>query len=264
MTAANHSNYLAVERQRIICSVLQRKGSVRTTELMRLLRVSLGTIRADLRELEHAGYVERVWGGAVAKLPFIGERELFLKERASLHRAEKRRIGKYAAQLIQPGQTIIVDAGSTTVELIHHLPRTMDSLRVITNALNVAAAAALIAGVELVMTGGVLRRTTSALVGAEVIRALRREKADWVFLAANGVSFEAGLTASNVWEAEVKRTMAQRGARVVLLADSSKFGQRHSARVIGLDTLDMVITDTGLGDEDARALEAASLEVVRV
>src|SRR5215470_12925223 len=174
---------LAVERQRIILETLDREGAVRNAELKELLNVSMATIRSDLRELETAGVCEVIWGGAVSKRRLASDSESFLAERSKLHPDAKRRIGARAAQLVEVGQTLIIDAGSTTVELVHHLPRDWDYLRIVTYALNVATIAAQFPYIELVMTGGILRHLTRSLIGPQVLRAIENVNADWVFLA---------------------------------------------------------------------------------
>lgn len=258
------SSPLAVERQRIIHEILEREGAVRNTELKELLNVSVVTVRADLRELEKAGVCEIIWGGAVYKGPTVSDHESLLSERSRLNPEAKRRIGACAAQIVEAGQTIIVDAGSTTVELVHHLPRDLEYLRIVTPALNVAAAAAQFPKVELVMTGGILRHLTRSLVGPQAIRSLEMFNADWTFLASGGFSIEHGVTTSNMLEIEVKRTMVQRASRLALLADSSKYGKVRSLTVVPLAQVDMLITDNGMDEADAQALEKLGIEVLRV
>lgn len=256
------SALLAVERQRIIAEILKREGAVRTVELCELLRVSAVTIRADLRDLESAGVCSIIWGGAVSKTPPT-EEEAFLDQRSTLHRERKQRIGQRAAQLVTSGQTIIVDAGTTTVEIIKHLPQTFDYLRVITPALNVAAAASSYAYLELIMPGGILRPITRSLIGPQTLHSLRLFNADWTFLACGGFDVPHGVTASNTLEAEIKRTMVEQGARVALVADSSKFGIVRSLNVAPLTELDVLITDDQLADEAAVSLSATGIEVIR-
>ena len=125
------------------------KVSFATPNLKQILQVSTVTIRADLRELETAGICEIIWGGAVYKQPVVEAEPLLLTKRSKLNLEAKQRIGARAAQLIESGQTIIVDAGSTTVELVRHLPHDLEYLRIVTQALNIAAAAVQFPQVEL-------------------------------------------------------------------------------------------------------------------
>src|SRR5215470_12850690 len=126
---SNEGTLLAVERQRIIQDILDREGTVRTAELKEILNVSVATIRSDLRELESTGACEVIWGGAVSKRRPASDSEAFLLERSKLNAEAKRAIGARAAQLVEVGQTILVDAGSTTVELVQNLPRDWEYLR---------------------------------------------------------------------------------------------------------------------------------------
>ncbi|MFN8376752.1 MAG: DeoR/GlpR family DNA-binding transcription regulator [Anaerolineae bacterium] len=259
------SSLLAVERQRLIRDILEREGVVRNAELKELLKVSAVTIRSDLRELENAGICEVIWGGAVYKRP-IPELEYVgrLTERSQLHPEPKRRIGARAAQLVEEGQTIIVDAGSTTVELIHSLPRNLEYLRIVTAALNIATAASQFPYVELVMTGGVLRHLTHSLIGPQVMRSLEMFNADWAFIASEGFDIARGLTASNLLEVEVKRAIIERTPRNVLMADSSKFGKILPLNVASMRQMHTLITDSDLSAEGIAALKQAEVEVLVV
>jgi DeoR/GlpR family transcriptional regulator of sugar metabolism len=260
----DESTLLAVERQRIIREILEREGVVRNAELKQLLQVSAVTIRSDLRELETAGICQTIWGGAVYVEPVMAQETTRLAARSSINYEAKQRIGARAAQLIEAGQTLIVDAGTTTVELVRHLPRDLDYLRIVTPALNIADAATLFPQVELVMTGGILRHLTHSLIGPQVMRSLEMFNADWAFIASGGYSAEHGITTGNMLEIEVKRTMIQRANRVVLLADSSKYGTVMSLNVAHMREIDILITDTELSDSHLEALTHHGVEVLRV
>jgi DeoR family transcriptional regulator of aga operon len=255
---------LAVERQDFILNLLLRDGVVRNNTLKELLGVSLATIRADLRELESAGACEIVWGGAVAKNRSHASRDLPVVYPVEDAHDAKRRIGKRAAQLLESGQTILVDAGSTTVELVHHLPDDLHDLRLITPGLNIAVAAAQYPQVEVILTGGILRHLTRSLIGSQVQSTLDRVNADWAFIATGGFGVEHGVTTSNVLEADVKRLLEARAAKAVILADSSKFGRVLSLCVVPLSQIDILISDVGLSDEAAEAIGACGVEVLRV
>jgi DeoR/GlpR family transcriptional regulator of sugar metabolism len=257
------STLLAVERQRIIREILEREGVVRNAELKEILQVSTVTIRSDLRELESAGLCEIIWGGAVYKRPVIEAEPLLLNRRSKLNQEEKQRIGARASQLLEAGQTIMVDAGSTTVELVRQLPRNIEYLRVVTPALNIAAAVVQFPQVELVMTGGVLRNLTYSLIGPLVMRSLEMFNADWAFIAAGGYTLDHGVTTSNILEMEVKKMMIERAQKVALLVDHTKFGNPLSLSVATLDQIDVIVTDTGLSDEHTRQLEDLGVEVIR-
>ncbi len=259
-----HDNLLlAVERQRRISGILQREGAVRTAELTRLLNVSAVTVRSDLSELQKTGECEIIWGGAVSKRPPADQLSL-LHPRTSLNRDSKRRIGKKAAEFIEVGQTVFIDAGSTTVEIVNNLPRNLEFLRVVTPALNVAVAATHYPFVELAMPGGVLRNLTRSLIGAQTLRSLEMFNADLAFIASAGFSVESGVTTGNILEVEVKRTMVQQSKRVILTADGSKYGHCLSLNVAPITEIDALISDQQLGDADVAELRAVGVDVFRV
>lgn len=253
---------LAVERQRIILDILKREGVVRTAELCEMLNVSAVTIRSDLRDIKQAGECEIIWGGAVSKAP-AGDVETQLEQRGKINYESKKRIGARAAELIEVGQTIILDAGTTTVEIVNHLPRDLEYLRVITPALNVAIATTHYPYIELVMPGGILRSLTRSLVGSQTLRSLELFNADWFFLASGGFDLEHGVTTGNIMEVEVKRTMLKQAARVVLVADGSKYGRILSLNVTPLSKIDVLVTDHQMSAADVKAVEAVGVTVLR-
>jgi DeoR/GlpR family transcriptional regulator of sugar metabolism len=244
--------------------MLEREGVVRTAELKQILQVSTVTIRADLRELESAGICQMIWGGAVYIKPIVNPDPASIAERSNLNLEAKRRIGMRAAQLLEVGQTIILDAGTTTIEMIRSLSHELDYLRVVTPALNVAAAATQFPQVELVVTGGILRNLTHSLIGPQVIQSLNTFNADWAFIASGGYSPERGVTTGNILEVEVKQTIIRRATRVVLLADSSKCGTVLSLNVAPMSDVNMLISDTDLSDAYVDAFTQQGVEVIRV
>lgn len=259
---SNDTTPLAVERQRFILNILKREGVVRTAELCELLNVSAVTIRSDLRDLEQLGECELIWGGAVSQKP-AAEAEMRLEQRSKINHKSKESIGARAAQLIEVGQTVILDAGTTTVEIVNHLPRDFDYLRVITPALNVAVATTHYPYIELVMPGGVLRNLTRSLIGPQTLRSLEMFNADWCFLASGGFDIKHGVTTSNIMEVEVKRTMVKQATRVALVADGSKYGRTLSLNVTPLENVDVIITDHLMSDADVQAVEAVGVTVLR-
>ena len=255
---------LAIERQRFIQQVLEQEGAVRTAELKQMLQVSAVTIRADLRELESAGICQMIWGGAVYIKPIVENDPLSIAARSKLNSDAKSRIGLRGAQLLEVGQTVILDAGTTTVELARSLSHDLDYLRIVTPALNVAAVAAQFPQVELVVTGGILRNLTHSLIGPQTIQCLSAFNADWAFIASGGYSVEHGVTTGNILEVEVKQTMIEHAARVVLLSDSSKCGTTLSLTVAPITDIDILITDTSLPDKDMNRFIEQGVEVIRV
>lgn len=250
----------APERQQAILRLARERGRVEVLALADEFQVTAETVRRDLKALGRAGLLRRVHGGAipVGRLDF----EPDLAERESTAVAEKERIARAAlAQLPEDG-SIVLDAGSTTAALAAVLP--LDAgLTVVTHALPVAARLADHPGIELHVVGGRIRHRTRAAVDAWALRTYGEINADVVFLATNGFAPESGLTTPDLAEAAVKRVLLDAGRRVVLLADSQKFGQEHFARFGSLGRVDLLITDRGLSTGDARAIEAGGTEVYR-
>ena len=250
----------AAERQQEIMRLARDSGRVDVLSLAEEFQVTAETVRRDLKALDRAGLVRRVHGGAipVGHLDF----EPDLAERDTVAADEKDRIARAALAELPVDGSVILDAGTTAARLAAGLP--VDSaLTVVTHALPVATRLADHPGIALHLVGGRVRHRTRAAVDAWALRAYAEIKADVVFLATNGFSLDGGLTTPDLAEAAVKRAVVGAARRVVLLADSAKFGQQHFARFGDLADVDLLITDTGLAPDDARAIEAQGTEVVR-
>jgi DeoR family fructose operon transcriptional repressor len=250
----------APERQQEILRLARERGRVEVLSLAEEFQVTTETVRRDLKALDRAGMVRRVHGGAIpaGRLDF----EPDLTERDSLAAREKDRIAQAALAELPAEGSVILDAGTTAARLAAAFP--VDSaLTVVTHALPVAARLADHPGVSLHLVGGRVRHRTRAAVDAWALRAYAEVHADVVFLATNGFSPDGGLTTPDLAEAAVKRAVLAAARRVVVLADSGKYGERHFARFGDLSQVDVLVTDTGLADEDARAVERQGVEVVR-
>ncbi len=243
--------------------ILERARShsrVEVAVLARELDVTTETIRRDLTILEQQGQVRRVHGGAV-HVQRLGY-EPSVTARRERQTAEKARIGRTALDLLPDGGSILIDSGTTTMELARRLP-TDRALTVVTNSLPVASLLAEWPQVELLALGGRLREVTKALVGPWPMAALERLHVDVAFIGANGVTPEAGLTTPDLAEAQVKSAMVAAGGLVVCLADHTKIGQTQLCRFADLSQVDVVVTDAGLDDELAAELGAAGPRVIR-
>ncbi|MEU5773844.1 DeoR/GlpR family DNA-binding transcription regulator [Streptomyces venezuelae] len=250
----------APERQQEILRLARDGGRVDVLSLAEVFRVTAETIRRDLKALDRAGLVRRVHGGAIpaGRLDF----EPDLAEREGTAADEKDRIAHAALAELPAEGSVVLDAGSTVARLAAALPLE-STLTVVTHGLPTAARLADHPGIQLHLIGGRVRQRTRAAVDAWALRAYGEIRADVLFLAANGFSAEAGLTTPDLAEAAVKRAAVAAARRVVLLADSAKHGQEHFARFGDLSDVDLLITDTGLTDDDAAAIERGGTEVVR-
>ncbi|WP_372408200.1 DeoR/GlpR family DNA-binding transcription regulator [Streptomyces luteireticuli] len=251
----------APERQQEILRLARAGGRVDVLSLADAFQVTAETVRRDLKALDRAGLLRRVHGGAIpaGRLDF----EPDLAEREATAANEKDAIARAAlAELPGTDGSVILDAGSTVARLAARLPLET-GLTVVTHALPVAARLADHPGIALHLIGGRVRHRTRAAVDAWALRAYGEIKADVAFVATNGFSPDGGLTTPDLAEAAVKRAAVASARRVVLLADSAKYGKQHFARFGDLSDVDLLVTDAGLDDDAVRAVERAGTAVVR-
>ena len=251
----------AEERQQAMAQLIGQHGRLSVAELAETFSVTTETVRRDLSTLERIGLVRRMHGGAVpaSSLTVI---EAGLLERDQVNPGAKDAIAAAAVKLLPPpGSVIVLDAGSTTARLATVLPRD-HRLTVVTHAVPVAARLAGLPPLELHLLPGRVRTKTQAAVGADTVAALADLRADVSFVATNGISTTYGLTTPDRDEAATKRAIVTAGRRVVVVADASKVGIENAQRFASLADLDVLVTDSGIEDEDRAALEKAGLEVV--
>jgi DeoR family transcriptional regulator of aga operon len=252
---------LSEERRRAILDLVQDDGRVLVRDLAKRFRTSLITIRKDLEFLHHQGQLERTHGGALpVKTGALMDSSLQEKER--LHRPEKTRIAAAAARMIGKGQVIILDSGTTTTTIARSC-RHLKNLTIITNAINIAAELA-DSTVEVILTGGALRKNSFSLVGPLAEESLRKLSADLLFLAVDGFDVNYGLTTPNLLEARVNRAMAESARRTVVVCDSSKFSRRSLSLILPTSSVHETITDKKIPKRDLKALRDANIEVTLV
>lgn len=249
------------ERRREILALLNRDGRVLVKDLARHFRISQITIRKDLEFLDGQGVVQRTHGGA---LPLQAGALLdpSLREKEKLHRKQKTLIAEAAARLVEEGQSVLLDSGTTTTAIARAL-KDMAQLTVITNAINIAAE---LAGtnVEVILTGGMLRKNSFSLVGPLAERTLRQLSADVLFLGVDGFDTKAGLFTPNLLESEVNRAMVEIARRTIAVCDSSKFGRRSLCNIMPVTAVQEVITDKQISKSDLQALKEAGVRVTVV
>jgi DeoR family transcriptional regulator of aga operon len=254
---------LVEERRRAILDLARQEGRVTVEDLVVRYAVSAVTVRGDLEALERAGTLKRSHGGAVPPEPSQQDVPLTIKESRRL--AEKRRIGAAAARMIADGETIILDSGSTTVEIARCIrQRKWASLTVITNALNIALELSGLPTVRVMMLGGMLRQTSYSLTGPDAELALSRLSADRLFLGVDGLDTSIGVTTPDQQEASLNTMMVKASREVVAVLDASKLGQRSLAVIAPIADLDVVITDTAASAADIQSLRDQGVEVIVV
>lgn len=248
---------LAAERHARIAQLIARQNAVTVADLCKRFSVSDMTIRRDLQRLEEEGILVRTHGGAVAR---VTEQDAAYGVREQAQRAEKEAIARVAASLVGPGETIFVDAGTTTAQLACHLHGKM-GLTVITHSLYVLRELSGDGQVTLIGTGGTVRQSTLSFVGSWAEEMIARFHADRFFLAATAIDLERGLFNSNVYEIGVKQQMIRSAREVILVADHTKFGKQSTVKIADLDTVHCVVTDSQLPHEYAMALRDHQIDV---
>ncbi|HSK56446.1 MAG TPA: DeoR/GlpR family DNA-binding transcription regulator [Jiangellales bacterium] len=244
---------LAAQRQARILEEVQRKGAVRVSDLTALLGVSDMTVRRDLDVLARQSRVDKVHGGAtIPRSPSTDEPGFEVKWLRN--RREKAAIAVAAATLVMPGSAVGLSAGTTTWTLAHRL-REVPGITVVTNSVQVAGVlhAGGMAGQTVILTGGV-RTPSDALVGPLAASGLRQLHLDMVFLGVHGMDERGGYTTPNMLEAETDRAFIEAARRLVVVADSSKWGELGISTIAALEEADVLVTDTGLPDHAAAVL----------
>ena len=248
---------LTEERRQVILDRLRSNGKVVAAELSSSLGVSLDTVRRDLRELAETGLLRRVHGGAlpaaVGARPYSVRREQAPAVKAAIARATSR--------LLRHGQVILLDSGTTTLEVARQLPLELEAT-VITNSPPIAVALAEHPRVEVSVLGGTLVKDAHALVGAATIEALRSVRADMLVLGVCSLHPEIGITVLDLEESYVKRAMIANAAEVVAVSSAEKLGSAGPYVIGPLEELTYLVTEDSASTEQLDEYRAAGVEVV--
>jgi DeoR/GlpR family transcriptional regulator of sugar metabolism len=249
------------ERRQLILERIGELGHVAVTALSEELGVSEVTIRADLQALAESNLVFRVHGGAIPASPGLQVLSLALRRQQQV--AEKVRIGEAAATMVSHGDAIVLDSSSTALAIAQNLKRCR-YLTVITNSLTVAQELLDAPDVTVVLPGGVLRRETASLLGAEGLGMLSKYNVQKGFFGAHGISLREGLTDVSAGEAEIKAPLLAMCREVIAVLDATKWGRVGVASFAALSDLDKVITDGHAPEELVQSVRAAGVEVILV
>lgn len=256
----------AAERERVILQLLRQRGFVAFQELDRELEASPATLRRDLDKLEGAGHIVRVRGGAklsdatapraddVPKLTGVP-----FHKNVQRHRRAKQTIGRAAAALCRPGESVIIDGGSTTLQMCPHLEGL--GLQVLSNSLHIIDALLPQAGTRIAVPAGTVFREQNIVLSPFEDDGMGRYRASRMFMGAVSVG-RHGVMQTDVILAQVERRLLERAEELVLLVDSSKFQAPAGHVVCELQDVDIVVTDEGLHDEHRRLLEQAGARVI--
>jgi DeoR family transcriptional regulator of aga operon len=249
-------------RHRQILDLLSREGSVSVSRLAELLKVSEVTLRKDLNSLEQQRKLYRTHGSAILANPYIGDRHVNEKEK---HNApEKRAIAERAARRVAPDDSIIIASGTTMTFFAQALRDFPHHLIVITPALQVTTILSQNPGIEMIQLGGFIRPSSLSVVGKPAEDVLRDFHCSTLFIGVDGITPDFGLTTTNAMEASLNRTMIAASQKVVVLADSSKFGRLGFSKICDSDNVDEIITDSGIAPHLLAQLSARGIKTTVV
>lgn len=251
-----------VERRKEILRLLSRMGQVQVHQLSKIFHVSEVTIRNDLDLFESKGLLVRSRGGARNTNHALCL-DFQLKGKEAGVSLQKARIGRKAAGLIKEGETIILDSGTTTLEIARNLrPRGM--VTIITNAFHIIDELLTHAHVHIIIPGGLFRRNSHSLVGPLAEKSFRNMYVDKVFLGVDGFDIDQGVYAPTIYEASLNQVMIEAAKEVIAVLDSSKFNHRSLALICPTKKISRVVTDSNLSKENQIRLRDAKVEVVMV
>jgi DeoR family glycerol-3-phosphate regulon repressor len=251
---------LPTQRRQAILAEVSEHSAVVADELAREFDVSVETIRRDLRDLQRQGLLDRVYGGATR--PAGRSSEGSFAARSTRHIAAKRAIAALAASFVEPGETIVIDVGTTALEVARALPASFSG-RVLTNSVPAAMELSGRQHIEILLSGGQIRHGDAACSGAHAEAFFAEFYADRAFLGSGGVHPEAGLTDYYPAEVAIRRTIIAHTAASYVLADSSKLGTIAVHRVCPLDRIAAVLTDDAASEHADQAISSAGVALLR-
>lgn len=250
-------------RRSAILQILKKNSNVSVTELSKHFGVSEVTIRKDLNLLKDRNLLVRTRGGAITNDTGINEDEMSIRFKKLAHYREKQAIGRAAADLIEDGDIIIIDSGTTALQVACNLHK-FKNLTVLTNALNVAQEVLSYKRFNVILLGGNIRSSSESVVGALAESNLKMFYCDKLFLGVDSFSVENGISTPSVEEANINQIMISRSRKVITVFDSSKVNKRSLAFITDLSKIDAVVTDDGLDKSIRSQLKAMDLEVITV
>ena len=249
------------ERHSRILALLQQSGSISVAQLSERFRVSEVTIRKDLSYLEQQKKLYRTHGSAILISPYISDRHVNEKEKKNV--VEKQAIGAAAAALIAQNDSIIIASGTTMAFLAREI-KPEGRLTVITAAVPVTQILSQDPDIDVIQLGGITRTSSVSVVGPFAEQMLRNFNCSKLFIGVDGVDPEFGLTTTNMLEASLNRAMIEAAQKVVVLADSSKFGRRGFSKICDLQSVDRIITDSNIQPLYLERLRERGIEVTVV
>ena len=247
------------DRHEFILKSLKEKGKITIDWLCETMKVSSVTIRKDLKLLEDKNLLFRIKGGASSSNPYAIDRPILIKE--TINSDEKQRIAIAALRLIKNNDSIMIGSGTTVFALAKNLESTQ-GLAVITPALKVGLELSGKPNIEVLQLGGLIRSNSSSVAGHYATRILEDISCGILFLGADGIDLEFGISISNLPEATLNQKMLQTSQKVAILADSSKFGKRGLGKICELIDVDYIITDPKVSPDTVKAIEELGIKMI--
>ncbi|PQB03281.1 transcriptional regulator [Polaribacter filamentus] len=249
------------ERHKLILKKLKKNGFVEVIDLSQEFGVSLVTIRKDLKALEEKKLLFRSHGKAIPSNPYTTEHHVSIKEK--INRKEKIRIAVAAGLILKPNDSIIIASGTSVIEFAKNI-KPVEGLIVLTASLNTSLILAKNPDIDVIQLGGIIRRSSSSVVGPISEKMLAEFSFTKLFLGVDGIDLEYGLTTTNPMEASLNKEMIKAAQKIIVLADSSKFGKRGFGRICGLEEIDQIITDSGIDPDFKEKLIDLGIDITVV
>ena len=251
------------ERHKYILDHLNKYGFVRITDVANELGVTKVTIRKDVKILEAKGLLYKVHGSARSANPHVADTDVHVK--GNVNREEKERIARKAVELLNDNDSIIMASGSTIYAFAEAIKREFRShLNVVTTFLKTSVLLNDVEEINVVQLGGSVHKKSLSVLGEEAARELDDCICSKVFFGVDGIDPEHGITTSTIDEAKLTRRMMHAASQVIVLADSSKFGQRGFGRICGLEDIDVIVTDERIPEQMISIIEEAGVDLIIV
>jgi DeoR family transcriptional regulator of aga operon len=250
-----------IDRHKLILKKLEENGFVNVNDLSQEFNVSLVTIRKDLKLLEERNLLFRSHGRAIPADPYITEHHVNIKEK--IHAKEKIRIAIEAGSNLEPNDSIIIASGTSVIEFAKHIKQ-IEGLTVLTASLDTALILSENPNIDVIQLGGTVRRSSSSVVGPIGEKMLSELTFSKLFLGVDGIDIEYGLTTTNIMEASLNKQMIKAAQKIIILADSSKFGRKGFGRICGIEDVDQIITDSGIDESTKNKLIELGIDVTIV
>ncbi|WP_273324486.1 DeoR/GlpR family DNA-binding transcription regulator [Vallitalea guaymasensis] len=251
---------LAIDRRKTILEIINKEESVKVLDLSKQFNVTLETIRRDLEKLENEGYITRSYGGAV--LNKSTNEDISINIREATNKEDKNLIGKAVADLIQDGDTIMMDSSTTALYVAKYLKG--KKITIITNALKIPMVLAGDSNIQVISTGGTLKSTSLSFVGHWAESAIEKYYVNKTIISCKAINIEHGIMEPHQLETEVKKKMIKTSEQVILAVDSSKFDKKSFIKAYNLDKLDIIVTDKELSNKWVETLHDNKVDVIKV